>query len=1858
MSFPWIGRPRRDGIGRRGVVAAQARTRTIRRQTVLESLEDRTLLSTSIPITSAQWQPIGPSPILNGITPSGMPTSGPITAIAADPTDANKIFVTSPGGGIWRTTNGGINWSPLTDNQSTLFVGAITIAPSNSNTIYAATGDPNGTFASYTGQGVLKSTDGGSTWTLQNANGKFVGKTISKIVVNPNNANVLYAAVAGPGVNGVAGNTGIWRSTDGGLTWINTTASISTIESYTDLEMDKGSPTTLYAAIGTSGGAAANGVYKTTDGGATWNLLGGGVPNGVTDGRIALAASPLTPGTIFASISGSGQAGSATIGNLFRMMRSTDGGTTWTDLTANTPNYLNGQGFFSTSLAVDPLNPLVVYAGGYSNTFTGGVIESLDGGNSWHDISIGADGNGPGTFQFNFAFDALGHLLSGDASGIFRLDNRIPGPPSTVAWSDLNGDLQITDFDSVALDPNNANIAYGGATFNGTLKFNDSAQWTTIQGSNGGVVLVDPNNPLNLFHTFSARQGAGFVQRSTDGGQSWVPISSGINITGAAGDDASQFFPPMVLDPSNSQRLLLGTDRVYQTTNSGTLWAPISTPGLNGWISPATAVINSIAVAQSAPNTIYATTSDGKLYVTNNGGTSWTNRSVPTVSDSLTGLVVDPSNAQIAYVVRNGNSVGLGRVFKTLNGGANWTDITGNLPNLPTWSMAVDARVPGQPLYFIGTDAGVWSSADQGVTWTQFRNGLPNAQVLSLQLNTTLNLLAAGTNGRGMFEIKEINPLQVQPISPANAVEGTALNNIPIATFTDGPNPDPVGSYSATISWGDGRPSSQGIITPTGTGSFLVSASHTYAEELTGTITITINDNDGDVAVVTTPVTVGDAVLTPNNGFSLASTEGQPVGGIFASFVDGNTLAPAADFTARITWGDGHVSNGTVLPDGTTPGKFNVSGANTYADEGNFPVSVAITDRGGSTTTITGIANVADAPLTSAPQTFSATEGIAVLSTVAAFTDANVNATVSDFTALINWGDGTSVSTGVVAPAGNGGFVVSGNHTFVEQGTYLVTVTIIDNGNGRVLNDPTNSVTTAQSTAKVADALLTAQSNSFTGTEGQPLAPAGGAEPVIIVFSDTNPGALVSDYASVLIDWGDGTSSVGTIAALGGSKFSVSGNHTYKEDGDYTISVPIVDTSGSRLLNDPSNSRVTATATATIVDAPINANGTTVTGTAGTPLVPVGQPAPVVATFNDSNSIAPLSDFTATIDWGDGTPSQPDITTGTVSQPGGLGSTFNVSGSHTYTKAGTYSIVVSISDIGGSSTRATTTANIGDGTLTGTIAPLATLIEGGTFVGTVATFHDTNSFATAADFIVPITWGDGHTSLGTVTSLGNGDFSVSGFNTFSEEGQYTVLVDVISLGGSQLPLTGTATVNDAPIVPAGGASISTTEGTPFSGLVATFTESSIAPLSDFSASINWGDGNTTTGQVVSQGGGIFGVMGSNTYAEEGTYSITVTINDVGGSAANVKITASVEDAFLTATASNPQAIQGKTFSGVVAQFNDGNTLSPASDFSATISWGNGHTSSGQIVSLGGGAYQVTGSNLYSAGGQFTLTVTINDVGGSSTVASGTVHVVRGLTGGLTGGQNITRNNHPAFNGNAEPGTTIQLFAVSSSTGKTTFLGQTITTSAGTWMLTSVGLPDGAYTVTAAMNDSAGNRLQTIQLLPSASLGQLIVDTTGPNVTSAQFNPAQGKVTITFHDSLSGMNTVALANAANFTLSMPAGSKTFRPTGIALTPGAAGSGLVTETVTFNLAGRAAAGTYVLTLNGANLTDRAGNRLVEKTFVTFPQTTNAPNPNYVAAFTVNSSGQSSAEQPYISLAEQRAAAAYLRYVLSHTKTRKPH
>ena len=692
----------------------------------LEELECRCVLSGTSLLCDPSWISLGPAPILDGQTAGSQPVSGRISAIAADPRDAGTIYLAAAGGGVWKTTDAGNYWTALTDDQATLFMGAIALAPSDPDVIYAGTGEATNSALSFTGHGVLKSTDAGASWTLLGADA-FDRHTISQIVVAPDDPNTVYVAVGGSGTHGLAGNTGIWRSMDGGATWTDTTATISTTASFSDMEIDPTQPETLYAAVGSFRGSSVNGVYKSTDGGNTWSVAGN-FPVDVRDGRITVAIAPSDPQTLYVSVSASGLGGSS-FGRLLEVLKSTDGGNTWTAL-PNTPD-LGGNGWYGLPLAVDPSDPNTLYASAGGNP----IVESNNGGITWFSLVVGADGNGPHPDHHAFAFDANGQLLDGNDGGIWRLDD-----PSFAHehWTDLNTNLQLTQFIGIAVNPNDPTIVYGGSQDNGTAETTGSQAWTLIRFGDGGFVRVDPANPRTVYHEYTNLNPP--LERSDDGGLTWNQKISGIN-TG----DPSNTYLPYVMDPANSQRLLLGTNRVYETTNRGDLWHAISQPGQGGWTVSAN--IDALAVAASDQNTIYAS-AGGHLFVTLDDGVTWQQRDVPNVNDHFQDIHIDPADNLTAYAVRD--RFGGGHVFKTSDGGVTWTDISGNLPDLPAYTLAMD---PSSNALYVGTDDGVYISSNQGASWTRFGAGLPHAQVRELELLPDFQLLFAGTHGRGAWEI-------------------------------------------------------------------------------------------------------------------------------------------------------------------------------------------------------------------------------------------------------------------------------------------------------------------------------------------------------------------------------------------------------------------------------------------------------------------------------------------------------------------------------------------------------------------------------------------------------------------------------------------------------------------------------------------------------------------------------------------------------------------------------------------------------------------------------------------------------------------------------------------------------------------------------------------------------------------------------------------------------------------------------------------------------------------------------------------------------------------------------------------------
>jgi hypothetical protein len=687
------------------------------------------------PVTNI-WTAIGPAPIASGQRPGGGPVSGRIAGIAADPSNANVFYIAAAGGGVWKTTDNGANWIALTDAQSTLSMGAIAVAPSNSSVIYAGTGEANNSGDSNFGRGVLVSTDGGTSWTLQTAGGAFDRKTIAEIAVDPTNANIVYVAVSGGGVNGVGGNNGVWRSANGGVTWTNTTASITSLQPWSSVRIDPATPTTLYAAVGNIFGSTANGVYKTTNSGSSWTLQAT-APNGATTGRIVVAVSQSNSQVVYMSATNPG----SPFGALFKFERSDNGGGTWTDLTGGTPNYLGGQGWYDTTLIVDPTNSAIVYAGGAAGANS--VLRSTNSAGTWSDISTGAGGVGPHVDHHSAAFDANGKYLDGDDGGIYRYD------PATNTWTQLNGSaafLNTIQFQGIGLHPTNVSAVLGGSQDNGTELYGGTLSWTLVEGGDGGFVKYSQTNSNRVYHQSPVDSfgSANFFRRSDSGGAggTWVGKVSGITDNT---DTTQNFYSPFVVYPNNGDHLLYGARHLFESTTAGDSWSAIS-----GAFS---SNIDSIGISVSDPNTIYVSAA-GNTFVTTNHGASFTPHNLPG-GGSVADIEVDPSNAQIAYAVVRQFTSG-GNVFRTTNGGTTWTNISGNLPSLPAWSFQLDSNV-----YYVGLDNGVYESTDGGTNWFRFGSGLPDAQVFQIELNPGLSVVGAATHGRGAWEILTSTPTAV-----------------------------------------------------------------------------------------------------------------------------------------------------------------------------------------------------------------------------------------------------------------------------------------------------------------------------------------------------------------------------------------------------------------------------------------------------------------------------------------------------------------------------------------------------------------------------------------------------------------------------------------------------------------------------------------------------------------------------------------------------------------------------------------------------------------------------------------------------------------------------------------------------------------------------------------------------------------------------------------------------------------------------------------------------------------------------------------------------------------------------------------
>lgn len=668
------------------------------------------------PSVGAQtWQELGPMPI----TDSGG-YSGRVSAIGCSTTDPNLYYIGGADGGVWKTIDGGTTWTPVTDHMPTTAIGAIAVDPNNDQVVYVGTGEANYANHSRYGLGIYKATDGGATWT-QLAENTFGGRTFSKIVIDPQNTSVLYAAVAraggfpalagAKGHPGANGPVGVFKSNDGGVTWTHLTNGIPAVEA-SDVSINRQNPSVVYAAIGNIFGNSANGVYKSTDGGSSWTKLTSGLPSSGV-GRVSLDVAPSSPQTLYALFTRQCDAsggGASSIGGY----RSDDGGATW---------YARGSvdqssyGWYLSCVSVKPDDPNTVFYGGFSMARYVG--------------SSGSNVTPPHVDLHATAWDAAGRLLNGNDGGIFRSTNL------GNSWTSLNAKVGTTQlYAGLSSHPTDDAFFLGGFQDNGTnRRSTNSTSWQGVLGGDGGWTQINQSNPSIMFGEY---QGTGSLYRSTNGGGSFNYAGSGIG-------GRNCFLPPYVIDPNNPNTVYYGSDRIYRSTNGGTSWGAWS-----GDLTDGAGAIRSLAIAPSNSNYLYAATNDGNVQVSTNAGQSFTliRDNHPGWPRTTRELFVDPTDEKTVYLATA--YFGTTQIERSTDAGQHWEALDQHLPDIPVNVVAADPRRPRLTIY-AGTDAGLLRTVDGGMTWHEFPPGLPHAPVIDIILDTQRERIVVGTQGRGAW---------------------------------------------------------------------------------------------------------------------------------------------------------------------------------------------------------------------------------------------------------------------------------------------------------------------------------------------------------------------------------------------------------------------------------------------------------------------------------------------------------------------------------------------------------------------------------------------------------------------------------------------------------------------------------------------------------------------------------------------------------------------------------------------------------------------------------------------------------------------------------------------------------------------------------------------------------------------------------------------------------------------------------------------------------------------------------------------------------------------------------------------------
>jgi photosystem II stability/assembly factor-like uncharacterized protein/PKD repeat protein len=826
------------------------RSEVFRRAAVIGSAErraERDRVRRSPLAAGPVWISLGPVEAPQGNFAGAFPgllDSGLIDAIAIHPSDPRTIYVGPAGGGVWRSKDAGATWTPLTDDIGPTPIGAIAIAPSDPRRVYAGGGSARQSLGQYSpGPGLLVSADGGDTWKLSASS---PGGEFWFIRVDP----------ANPGGLLVGTDQGLLRSTNGGDSWTKPLAAAGDAWA-NGLAVSPANASVLLATTFRPGVESFQGgtcvvpasstfrpsrLWKSVDGGATWveNVnLPGGPP--VKRSRVELAFAPSNPAIVYAliakeAVDANGCSSDSTFGDLYDIAKSTDGGDTWNALNvaASLAGLPNDQMYYAAAISVDPRDAGTVWVGGLDN------FKSTDGGNTWRRVSGWV--NSAPVAPFVHA-DQHFHLWAPDGSilylgcdgGIFSTSD------GGASYQTLNRGLVTFQFYSVCHSLAAPGVVMGGAQDNGTSLRKADGTWAQVIGGDGFGCLLHPTNPQVILGSVYDE----IVYRSIDGGNSFgaFPIKPG------AGDSTS-FYTKLVQDPAAPEHVLTTTQlHIWESFNGGATWRAKGASPI-----PGITLVRDFTVSPVDSNAVAVAANGGKTLLSADGGATFTTAGTVPVN-TLSSIRFDRTNPRNLWVTSGLATAGIERVFASTDGGATWTAIShtgkpNGLPDLPVAQVEQDPTDPN--VLWAASYVGVYRSPDRGATWTRFGTGLPNVPITAAG-STPMSILPDGsklrlaTYGRGIWEIAlAALPTDQPPTASIDVPAATPTLDAGIPASFHGVAADPDAGDVLTTTWDFGD----------GTSGAGASVTHAFAVPGTYTVTFKVADRAGLFATATRSVNV------------------------------------------------------------------------------------------------------------------------------------------------------------------------------------------------------------------------------------------------------------------------------------------------------------------------------------------------------------------------------------------------------------------------------------------------------------------------------------------------------------------------------------------------------------------------------------------------------------------------------------------------------------------------------------------------------------------------------------------------------------------------------------------------------------------------------------------------------------------------------------------------------------------------------------------------------------------------------------------------------------------------------------------